>query len=505
MFEIADILNILTSKRIKKIELLNDVVTGDKQSYYYKLYKGISSGRIKTDKQAASYLYHADPSDLRYQKLKSRLKKKILVSLFFLNTADSTGGDKLANTAYECTKEMALVDILLLYNVESAAIKMTRKLLNTAMPLELLPIIIKTSIILSEHAALDGNKDEFELFNAIHYKFSALARAKYNVNQQFLLLNLLKNDKKSIEPDFQLIFEQSMIEADGKNGEFLSPGLEFSTIKCRILYYQMLKQYDEVLLLSARAIDITVKEVSLDKKELPSLVIQHIHACLLAMDIKSALKAAKNYFPHFQTASKRSIQFLEYYFLLSLQAENYPLAVNIFESALFNPGYKVLEENKKQLWSIFYAYLLYTLEMNQEGDLISRTRQFPIDLEAFLQKDLLFDKKKRGINSATLIIQFLFLLKNKQLNELPEKLDQLKQYTTRYLIEGENFRSNCFIKMLELMVKKSYDYPNTTRINEKYYRRLDRTAISYDHPENELEVIPYEVLWNFVLTRLEDL
>ena len=95
------------------------------------------------------------------------------------------------------------------------------------------------------------------------------------------------------------------------------------------------------------------------------------------------------------------------------------------------------------------AYLYYLRESNlilpeeDEKAMISRFR-----MARFLNETPLYNKDRRGLNIPILIFQILFLILTKRYDETIDRIEAIEKYTTRYLKKDDNFRSNCFVKML---------------------------------------------------------
>ena len=71
----------------------------------------------------------------------------------------------------------------------------------------------------------------------------------------------------------------------------------------------------------------------------------------------------------------------------------------------------------------------------------------------------------------------------------------------RQLKKEEYYRAVQFIRLLQQLVKADYEVKNLSNV-EKYYDRLIETPFSYRGLIAELEIIPYEKLWNLILSRL---
>jgi len=100
------------------------------------------------------------------------------------------------------------------------------------------------------------------------------------------------------------------------------------------------------------------------------------------------------------------------------------------------------------------------------------------------------------------VAQLLFLLEKKQYNQAVERIERLKSYANRQLKKEEFFRPIQFIRLLQQLAKADFQLDNLSNI-DKYYDRLIEVPFYYRGMINELEIIPYEKLWNYILSRLK--
>ena len=115
---------------------------------------------------------------------------------------------------------------------------------------------------------------------------------------------------------------------------------------------------------------------------------------------------------------------------------------------------------------------------------------------------ILYPKDQRVFTVLLVIAQILFLLEKKSFNAVAERIDRLKSYANRQLKKEEFFRAIQFIRLLQQLFKADFIPGNLTNA-DKYYERLVNTPFKYRSLITELEVIPYEKLWNLILSRLK--
>ncbi|HHG84681.1 MAG TPA: hypothetical protein ENJ82_08020 [Bacteroidetes bacterium] len=195
--------------------------------------------------------------------------------------------------------------------------------------------------------------------------------------------------------------------------------------------------------------------------------------------------------------------FLEYYFLLCMHTGNYAKATEVCLKVVQHPRFEFVDQVRREKWRIFEAFLQY---MWQEGESTGAGEMLPQFRFFKFANDLpIFSKDKRGLNIAILVLQILFLLDRKDFDGIIQRAEALKVYSSRYLKQDVNFRSNCFLKMVLLMEKKDFNYERTRKISDKYFSKLKSCRFHYSRGSMAtLEVIPYEELWETILEKLRE-
>ncbi len=103
------------------------------------------------------------------------------------------------------------------------------------------------------------------------------------------------------------------------------------------------------------------------------------------------------------------------------------------------------------------------------------------------------------MNITILIIHVLFLMWQKKYAKADERIDALKAYSNRYLRDDANFRSNCFIKMLVQLAKGDFHPIRGQRYAKRYVERLKEVPLSKSRQGLEIEIVPYEHLWQMII------
>jgi tetratricopeptide (TPR) repeat protein len=178
----------------------------------------------------------------------------------------------------------------------------------------------------------------------------------------------------------------------------------------------------------------------------------------------------------------------------------YALSIKILSNKNLNK-FPYFEEQ----WKLREAYLHFLIRIGKI-ELPKEDKQVlkAFSLTKFLNSVPFHTKDKSGQNITILVIQILFLLLDNKYGQIIDRVDSLTQYTYRYLHKNETFRSNCFIKMLLLMVKADFHPIRTQNYTAELKKKLDSSHLITDEKSTQVEIIPYDYLWDLIIEILHE-
>ena len=164
MKNLIEIARIVTKKKVKKIEIFDDYSLKNKNSKFNEFYEALMAGKFRNDRDAATFLQDCSPTDDKYRQLKSRFRKRLLNTLFFLdvNLPDTSGYDR---AYFTCNKEWTLVKILLANEANSTAASLARQILTTSLKYKFADLVVNCSRILRTYAAQIESEKEYEEYD----------------------------------------------------------------------------------------------------------------------------------------------------------------------------------------------------------------------------------------------------------------------------------------------------------------------------------------------------
>ncbi|HRF75516.1 MAG TPA: hypothetical protein PLJ00_15590 [Chitinophagales bacterium] len=505
MKNLIEISKVVTKKRISKIEIFDKSLLNRKESKFNEFYEGLVNDKFNTDEEAAAVLYNTSPLDDKYRQLKSRFSKRLLNTLFFLDSNDPSFSD-YHRANYSCNKNWAQIRILLNSGARNAAIKIAAKTLGVAVIYRFSDMILNCSRILMNNASLNGDEKEYEEYAALTNK--ALRDVEYEIKAEEMYQRLTINFALSAASTGELASTaDKYLDAVNKLCEQSdSYQLHYMKYQIRIMVAQIKGQYLQTIKVCEEAEKYLNDNPNFNQKvKLANLALIKISSYLQLRDYENGRMNAEKCLDLVAEGSNNWFIFLEYYFLLAMHTENYINAAGIFIKVVNHPRFVYTSEERKEKWKIFESYINYIFETeNLDRDLLaSDPTKRKFRLLKFLNEVPNFTKDKKGYNVSILVIQIIYMLEKGELTGIINRSEALNVYCSRYLRKDDSYRSSCFLKMLLTMVKEDFVYDRTKQMAQKYLRKMQEGDPNGNNMVNEWEIIPYEILWEKVLNRLK--
>lgn len=204
-----------------------------------------------------------------------------------------------------------------------------------------------------------------------------------------------------------------------------------------------------------------------------------------------------------ELAATNWYSFLHYTLKAYLYSANYEKAEELIAYCINHKNYKRLNVELKEVADLHLGYIhlikgsgLYKTNSPSENVLPN------FKVGKYLNNTQVFSKDKRGINVSILLMHIAFLLQRKDYNAIIDRTDSLNQYAYRYLRKDDSFRSNCMIKMVIQMTKADFHPVRTARYTADLRKQLSHITLAGSGENIEVEIIPFEVLWDIMTKAL---
>jgi len=502
MKNLLEVSKIVTKKKVRKIEIFDDHSLQARDSKFNEFYEALMAGKLKNDRDAAKLLYDCSPTDDKYRQLKSRFKKRLLNTLFFLdiNLPATSTYDR---AYYSCNKDWTLVKILLSNNAENTAASLARQIFTTALKYKFADVIVNCARILRKHAADMGDEKRFEEYDQHIKQYANVLDAEIRSEElyQRVIMNYYKppSKKEGLEERIDTYCQA----LDGLARVYKSPIVNYNKLLMWIFRYEMLGEYQSMLQVCEKAERyISDNPHYAQEDKLMTFHKKKVSAYLHLKDREQGLPVAAASEEVFAKGSDEWYDFLDYYILLALHTGQYDLAQMIYNRAVSEPKFRKLDDELKEKWRVLevYVYFLVEHESPESADLSNKYKS-AFRVSRFLNETIEYPKDQRIFTVLLLVAQVLFLLEKRSYTQATERILQLKTFANRQLKREEYYRAVQFIRLMQQLPKSDFQQENFGNVG-KYLKKLGQQPFFYKGLITELEPLPYEQLWQLMLNRL---
>lgn len=493
---------IVNNNRLKNVELLDaSKKEGSKTDVFY---QGLLNNSFHSDEEAAKFFYNEDKAHPAYQKLRHKLKRKLINHLFFLNPKEPSHSNRY-QAFYECYRDWAAAKILFGKNASGAGVNLSFNILKRAKKYEFTELTVDVARTLRVHfGTLEGNLKKFEQYNDLFKEYSKINEFEDLAEELYTELVIRYANSKATDAQIHEKAEESYQKLQDALGKFNTYRLHLCAALIKLTAYSSVNDYVETVKICEESILFFEK-----KNYLASMPLQIFYYQLLVCHIQlkqyeQGKAAAESCLEVLTEGSFNWFKYQELYFVLSMHTYQYQEAYALFLNVIQHKRFTFLPENVKEMWKIFEAYIHYLVQIGKV-ELDKRDSYFTkFRLGRFLNGTPIYSRDKRGMNIPILVVQILFMILQRNYNSAIDRIDAIEKYCSRYLTRDDTFRSNCFIKMLLQIPASSFHKAAVERKTDKFLNRLKTMPLDVAKQSHEIEIIPYEELWDMVIDSLEN-
>ena len=233
---------LVTKQRLNNIELIDERLPDGKENLYLKLFKGIADGIFNSDEEAALQLYQTSAKNKKYLMLKSRLKERLINTLFFLNHK-KIQDSPYQKAVYQCNRNYFCSKILLTHGARTSAIAMAKSTLALAKQFDLNEITLLCARMLRHHYSMMGLKQEFQQFNDLADVSLKLIRSETKAEHMYEQLLSQVARSKSYSQELTATAKEYFNQSKELSKYQQSFHLHLLHYRIGLLYYQVIGNY----------------------------------------------------------------------------------------------------------------------------------------------------------------------------------------------------------------------------------------------------------------------
>ncbi|MBC3542323.1 hypothetical protein ACFSC6_14095 [Rufibacter sediminis] len=457
-----------------------------------KLYSEIIKGRITDEATAILVLYTDAKEKSGLKMVKSRLRKKLMNQLFFIdeNNEQVQSSHIVEQT---CLSKFLQARILLDAGANDLALPLLKQSLSKSKEYDFNYI---SSLCLRAIIQAYVNLKERNLFYKAAEQLKSLG-AKLTADQESEMIFSEANIELSRSVVSRKDYIQLIDSVLSKMNAIWQQAKTFETFnnyyRLSMWLHELNGNFDEIVTLTEKSQQILKEHSNIAKRfdHRYNHFIQ-VYAHLRAKKIEEGLVLANTYLHYFNPSSNNWFAYMENYTLLAVHAKKYEVAHTLFHQVQSNPFIKKINKLAQERWTLLGAYLQF----------IAPQSDSPVKWQNLVHNSPSYSKDKEGFNVAILILQVMYYLEIMDYEALEYRVDSLKKYAQHHFKDSFSERSRIFFKLLAVLVRSNFEYTTTQKKAQYLFNKLQRTPTPGD-AYAEIEIIPYEHLWEFVLDRIK--
>ncbi len=501
MDHLKEMLSIVNKNKTKHIEVLGQGKEKDRK--LYKLYDGILNGDFKSDGQACRQLYGTNDLSKGYRNLKSRLEKRALNTIFFIDVNLSSFSDS-QKAFYSCYKNLAAVKFLIGRGARKSSMKLAEKTVKQALKYDIhdvsIPLLKDLRVY---YGTLVGDQKKLKKYNKLLRKLLADNRYEERAREMYDTLASHFVHSKTIKPFHVKMAKEYSDELEEYLDKTSYSNFHFYAHLILVLRYEIENDYRNAVQACDRALSYLEKMEHYKISYKFTFLFKRFTSLIQLKNYEAADENALECLNFVDEGSYNWFLTAQFYIVLLFHSERTQEAFNFYRHVKkIRKKKKVRSDVKEEFWNIIEAFIDYFITVGKI-QLPAHKRRPRFDSATFVKSVPAFTKDKRGMNVTILVLQILFLLNEKNSNEVINRTETLKTYTTRYLRNDENFRSNCFIRMLSKISEANFNQIALKRRTDNSFEDLKSKPLEITSQPVETEIVPFEILWDLVLSSLD--
>lgn len=290
-----------------------------------------------------------------------------------------------------------------------------------------------------------------------------------------------------------------------KAGKIESSHFQYNLNRIKYSLYEATKEYDKAYDLLDRMIKTSEKNPVATESELFNTYVRFAFVLIQMGKLDEAINFCTKRINRIPIGSNSDYRISIYLIKAYIYKGDYKSAIKLVSKLLNLNAFKYTSSYYKELYPALNGYLRLIIDSEISPGLTEFEHLLPeFRIAKFLNNTPVYSKDKRGLNISIILLHIAYLLRRKDYNAIIDRIDSLSQYAYRYLRKDDTLRNNCMIKMVVQMAKADFHPIRTERYVADLKKQMQKAPL-YGSGENvEIEMIPFEVLWEIMIKSLEN-
>ncbi|MDX2070494.1 MAG: hypothetical protein SFV55_18850 [Haliscomenobacter sp.] len=497
MDHLIELVQFLSKNKFKHLEVFA------KNSRLLTFYEKLRDGSFKTEAQARDFFFPGDKNaKAYYYRLAQQLEER-LINLLFLVDFNQTADNQIQKEVLICQRNYAAFSSLIARFMRKPAIKIAEETIKISLNIELTDVTLPLARYLAIHyGTLDPNKKKYQYYAQLVEQMQPLLNAEILAEKYYTEVQSHYGVNRSSDLVFAKKIAIYTEELRALTQNLSSYRLNMISHYLFVSEHHYMINYEKMVEACLDALNFFEKQTQRDSRSIILSFTQNLVNSLHMLQRHSeAIAKTQEIIP---LAPANNINWFNNHEMLvysHLHAQQYESALQVLlevknNQALSKQPHQLQEKWRTNEAMVYYLVCTGKVQKPEGIDFKFRTKKFINEFSKSIHD-------KSGNNIVLITIMILFLLLDKDYSSIIDKIDALKAYTHRHLRRDETYRTNCFIKMIMQLPKGDFHPIAVQRKAEPYYQKLLAVPLHKAKQDFDLEIIPYETLWAFMLESLE--
>lgn len=498
MQDLVELIRSINISRLKSSGLWSFIF--EQGSLMEQLCDAIHDGRVSSDEEAIALLYPGEKGGSKFLNLRERIKERILNVVFLLEFKAPSGSDR-QKAYFECNRKWAAAMVLLSKNAKRVSVGILEDLLKQTLHFEFTELSMSALSSLRLHyGTIYGDASKYTLYRDMYQKYQEVWMMENEAEDCYThLVSHFVNSKASKTP-----LSEKALEYYTRIEPYMAQSEAFRLHLCgrlvQIMIHSSRNDYAATAQVCEDAITFFKAKAFESNLPLQAFYYQLIVCYIQLQEFEKGELVIEQYQSIFEEGSFNWFKLQELFFLLAMYTQHYNKAFEVSEMVQKKLRTGSHPTQISEMWKIYEAYV-YFLMLQKKVD-IPQGYVSKFKVAKFLNEIPTYSKDKQGMNIPILIIQILFTISERNFNQSIDRIEAIEKYCSRYLKQNETFRSSCFIKALLQIPAASFHQEMVVKKAQKYIDMLHTQPLEVAYQTHEIEIIPYEHLWEMAMESL---
>lgn len=466
------------------------------------LYTSVRKGDNNSDVAAfAGNIPGASPAtSVALQQLKNTLRTELIQLIGQYNTDLEQHTDP-GKALFECEKQWLTVRRFTGQNAGSLTLSLGNQLFRIAQKFEYTKLCADISAFLRIQFCLRRHDNDADCAKAIkHYQYyRKLYDIEFQAEDRYTMLNRLSANGRKDQNKISALARKAYTDLQGPMRRYPSGKLHLYGYLIKILGHMGDSDYPAVLRICTKAIRFFENKPYHAQDPLQVFYYMQLIANIQLRRFAAGEKSVRQCLERATTGTFNWFKFQELFLMLMLHTGRFSQATEFIKTIGAYPKFSDLSVHILDNWRVYERYLNV---LNNTGSDRKTAAQQIENLQQILNLPT-NSIERPGVTTAGIFAGFSELLQQGNLNELNQYAGLVSEYTERFLNQQNTRRSYYFSKMLQQIQTGNFDRESITKATAGYLKKLKSVTLQVAYQIDEMEILPYEMLWEINLNMLE--